>query len=109
MFRFSWNSFLTTHRLSHSRKRLHKCDTCEKSFDCKSSLKMHKIQHVGFGKSHKCDVCEKSFDSKSSLKVHKIQHVGLGKPHKCDICEKSFGYLSSLKMHMACHSSEDAS
>ena len=75
------------------------CESCNKSFPQKSSLKIH-IRSVHHGINHKCIFCGKSFPLKSSLKIHiRIVHDGI-KSHKCILCGKSFPHENSLKIHI---------
>ena len=43
--------------------------------------------------------CEKSFEYKSHLVMHKIIYTG-DKPFSCKICAKSFTQKSTLRTHM---------
>ncbi|XP_041131121.1 zinc finger protein 91-like [Polyodon spathula] len=53
-------------------------------------------------KVHQCSVCPKSFNSPSKLERHFLIHTGL-KPFKCYLCAKSFRQLCHLQNHQHTH------
>ncbi|XP_033870027.3 zinc finger protein 91-like [Acipenser ruthenus] len=53
-------------------------------------------------KVHQCSLCPKSFNSPSKLKRHFLIHTGL-KPFKCYLCAKSFRQLCHLQNHQHTH------
>ena len=54
-------------------------------------------------KQHVCYICEKCYESKSYLTVHKRIHLG-EKPYRCDICGKSYTMKSNSNRHQLTHS-----
>ena len=50
----------------------------------------------------KCETCDKSFSHKGSLKVHQVIHEGIA-PYKCDLCDKAFTLSGNLSRHKRTH------
>ena len=59
----------------HTRKKIYKCNVCEKSFSNEKYLKTHHRIHTG-EKPYKCSTCEKSFVRKDQLIRHSRIHTG---------------------------------
>ena len=66
---------------------------CNKSFNRAESLSSHFLTHTG-EKPHKCTRCPKSFSQASNLTAHVMTHTG-EKPHSCAECNKSFSVKGS--------------
>ncbi|GAB0088979.1 uncharacterized protein DMENIID0001_034480 [Sergentomyia squamirostris] len=81
--------------------KMYPCDECNSRFMTSSTLKAHKLIHLG-EKKHLCNYCGNSFLSKGQLKVHERSHTG-EKPFKCDECGKAFAYRESLVTHSSLH------
>ena len=83
-----------------------KCLTCDKAFNCPSSLEQHLYLHKNL--RYQCDVCGTKFPFESTLKSHKITHL-TERPHKCNFkkCTKSFYNIGDLRKHKKVHLGED--
>lgn len=93
---FNFKRHLTAHALS--KRKVHACDLCAKSFTTVYSLSMHK-KSIHFGiYSHACTKCERGFNSRASLESHLRTHTG-ERPFVCDLCNKPFSQSSSLNLH----------
>ena len=81
-----------------------KCETCDKHFSFRQSLKKHKLIHSG-EKPYQCNYCAKSFRHSNTLKNHERIHRG-EKPFSCNDCSKSFTDITALKVHGRIHTGE---
>ena len=67
------------------------------------NMHMHMLEHTG-GKPYSCAYCEKSFNRKNNLNVHKKRHLGedmrRDRKHVCNICEKSFTTVQLLQQYL---------
>ena len=63
---------LKKHKLSvHGKIRNHQCDSCEKSFQLKSTLTKHmKVVHMKTETKLQCHICNQQLSSKYTLKAH---------------------------------------
>ena len=100
-----------------SRKQLHHCKICRKTFRLQRLLALHTMTHH---KVHQCDICNKKFSTSELLKRHtailhkdtRSPRVRAGRPPKesqCDICTKKFESFQLLKTHInTVHKSAEA-
>ncbi|XP_076435766.1 uncharacterized protein LOC143275500 [Babylonia areolata] len=103
--RFARQWYLTVHRKSHLRERLHTCEVCQVSFTRVGNLNRHRLMHTG-DKPFQCQQCPSRFANRYRLAEHERRHEGL-KPFRCDVCNNQFTDLSSLRRHKRTHSGED--
>ena len=90
------------HVPSKSKIKEFKCHVCNKKYDSKENLRVHKFYiHEQYGR-YKCDICEKVCSDLRALKKHIEAQHGAGKPKtvKCDVCEKEFSDVGDFKKHM---------
>ncbi|XP_061195054.1 zinc finger and SCAN domain-containing protein 12-like [Saccostrea echinata] len=93
-------SSLRKHRLCHRETKTFACDECPKTFKLNHLLTNHKKRH-GPGR-FPCDVCGKILKCKQRLRDHKRLHTG-EKPFLCEICGKRFLNRMSRVLHMNTH------
>lgn len=70
-----------------TRQKSYKCDDCDKTFNTRSNLKVHKRIHMGI-RDYTCEQCGKSFLQKGVLKNHMLIHVP-ARPYACAECDKT--------------------
>ena len=98
---FSFRQSLKKHKLIHSGEKPHQCNYCAKSFRHSNTLKNHERIHRG-EKPFSCNDCSKAFTDSSALKIHGRIHTG-EKPYKCKHCEKSFRQFKTVRDHERIH------
>lgn len=84
-----------------SKKKVHQCEFCAKTFMWKSVLDEHRRTHTK-EKPHKCNVCGVGFGSYAGLWKHRVVHID-SKPFECQVCHKCFKRSIQLKYHMEIH------
>lgn len=80
------------------------CSVCNRSFQTKSSLRVHMRSHRG-ERPHVCPHCDKCFTQKSTLRTHIRTHTG-EKPYTCQFCSRGFGDYSTFRKHVRVHTGE---
>uniref|UniRef100_A0A8D0F192 Zinc finger protein 770 n=1 Tax=Strix occidentalis caurina TaxID=311401 RepID=A0A8D0F192_STROC len=109
-----WKSFTTEKRwMMHQclkadclhgvrrRKKIHACESCNKTFPSRSKLERHFLIHTG-QKPFKCSSCGKSFRQSTHLKIHQLTHTE-ERPFQCCFCQKQFKIQSKLMKHKQLH------
>lgn len=99
-----------TNKTSGSPERDYVCDTCNRIFTRKYSLKRHiKTMHNHGSLPFKCDSCNAAFSRRDMLDSHKGRvHSNNPLPFKCDSCQKTFSSISTLNRHTkSLHSDTD--
>ncbi|XP_030048110.1 zinc finger protein 81-like [Microcaecilia unicolor] len=80
------------------------CSECDKCFNEKRNLQLHKIDHIKY-KPFQCSEYDKCFTSKANLETHHMTHTG-EKPFQCSACEKWFRTKGEVKLHKMTHTGE---
>lgn len=83
------------------RKKIHACESCNKTFPSRSKLERHFLIHTG-QKPFKCSSCGKSFRQSTHLKIHQLTHTE-ERPFQCSFCQKGFKIQSKLMKHRQLH------
>merc|ERR1712098_150933 len=71
------------------------CHLCDRAFYSEVKLNKHVMKHTN---RYSCDQCDKSFQAKSTLRLHNNIHLA-EKPYKCQLCGKEFSQAGNLKTH----------
>ena len=82
---------LKVHAVTHSNIRAHKCDSCEKCSNRKSTLTKHINSVHNTNWKYECDVCKKIFTKSYYLRVHTNTVHEKFKLYVCTECKKTFG------------------
>lgn len=88
-------------RRSHSTKKAHQCEVCDKGFVNSSSLVLHMRTHTE-GDPYACTECEKRFKQPQMLTEHMIIHTEQCL-YQCSICREAFKQACELVQHMKGH------
>jgi len=83
-------------------KKLFDCELCERKFERRNSLKVHKVDVHEKSGAYACGFCNKAFYYKYARDVHERRHGG-EKLYICDKCESSFYSKSNLSDHVKTH------
>ncbi|XP_063836963.1 zinc finger protein 184-like isoform X11 [Ostrinia nubilalis] len=79
----------------------HKCPYCERKFTYNSSLKEHVLSHTG-QRPLVCPVCDKTFARGKAFRLHLAIHDD-SKKAKCTQCNRMFVSRTKLKAHVKKH------
>ena len=106
--RFSYQSALLTHSITHIPEEERASYTCcGRKFSTASRLTSH-VNSVhsktALKKSYSCEKCSKSFLCKSNLAYHLTTHKNFEFQVQCTICEKWLKNKICLRKHMTMHS-----
>ena len=91
-----------------SRKSIHTCGRCEKSFPFLSQLKIHRLSHTRKQK-YECEECFTTYKFKHDMQRHKREHNA--PIEHCDFCDYKGSNLllrehikqHDPKYHKCCH------
>ncbi|XP_047480733.1 zinc finger protein 407-like [Penaeus chinensis] len=75
------------------------CSDCSISFECKTSLRVHRYKHHPTA----CSECGKVCDSKQQMYFHRLSH---DPKFVCKYCKKGFIWKSQYTVHLATHTGE---
>lgn len=89
---------------SHSVKKPHQCEVCDKGFVNSSSLVLHMRTHAE-GDPFPCSDCGKRFKQSHLLLEHMQLHTD-AYLYQCSICRKAFKQAGELVQHMKDHTGE---
>ena len=98
--RFPYRWELSKHKsFIHSDPMVFKCDSCERSYNTKDGLRVHKRKHnQSTSQLFNCKSCDKIYKTRNELRVH-FHHKHKDRKIKCDKCSKLFAFKSILKAH----------
>lgn len=105
---FSTKSECTHHlQTNHRKKKLFKCNKCDKSFKNQPSLLSHVREHVKnlvYESHFVCYICDTKFNCKKSLEDHVFYvHLKQKKRYPCDICGQTFKRPHLMSEHRVTH------
>lgn len=86
------------HKSRVHKKKVHQCETCQKTFTRATHLKRHQYTHSGI-RPYSCEICGKSFNRPDHLHLHTQNHSAT-KSFFCGICHKSFQRSDTLRHHV---------
>ena len=89
----------------NKNKNRFSCETCEKTFVKKTTLKDHILrEHSSENvKENYCEKCNKSFSRKDNLKEHILRRHSNKEQYSCDICGMKFKSLYNYNKHDVVH------
>lgn len=91
--------FSKQHKLRQHTQGNLTCSDCSASFNCKTSLRIHKYNQHPI----ECDECGKVCDSKHKLYFHRVSHAP---KYVCKFCNKGFLRKSEYTVHISTHTGE---
>jgi len=94
---FCTEADLKRHVAVHLDNKPFKCDKCQKTFTCKSSLNVHRRNHGE--KKFACSYCNMHFHVPTDLSRHVTVHTG-ERPWRCAVCDKGYSCKSTLSVHI---------
>lgn len=94
-------TMLRHHKIHTDRKRIYRCDICDKGFYDRFNHKEHMLIHAS-EKNFVCPVCHKAFITSRQLTAHSLIHSDK-KNHICPECGKCFTHHSNLYHHLFTH------
>lgn len=103
--RFTRQTHVKRHMLTHSSIKPYKCKSCDKSFSRSDHLQKHSILHSQT-RSYVCELCpNKEFSRPETLKNHMKRHTSepKAKTFVCDTCRKAFTSQKYLDTHVQTH------
>ncbi|CAG9112221.1 unnamed protein product [Plutella xylostella] len=95
---------LKSHLDMHATGKAYRCDVCDKRFQFKSGLTIHKAVHNPTPKKT-CEVCGKTFHILAQYRRHFVYHAN-ERRHACETCGKRFNTIEILKVHLRMHTDE---
>ncbi|KAJ0176448.1 hypothetical protein K1T71_007627 [Dendrolimus kikuchii] len=90
--------------IAHPGQHPYQCEDCGKAFQYKSTLYMHKKDHVPVKESYPCSYCGKVFAKRDSFREHVAIHEG--PRHACSYCPMRFVQRSNMLRHERRHTGE---
>ncbi|XP_014287049.1 zinc finger protein 711 isoform X1 [Halyomorpha halys] len=93
-------SQVSTHILTHTQEKPHKCPFCDYKGNQASSINYHiETKHLNM-KRYKCELCDYSTSSSQGMKKHKVSHRKKTVNHQCPYCEVITRKPSTLNNHI---------